>query len=73
MKVYSAMKREPSTCTLETDLATAGRMMARVGCGFLPVVDADLVKNCLAVDVGITLLQGRQFVGISLVLQRRIK
>jgi len=40
MKVYSAMKREPSTCTLGTDLATAGRMMARVGCGFLPVIDA---------------------------------
>ena len=40
MRVYSAMKREPCSCTPETDLAAAGRMMARVGCGFLPVVDA---------------------------------
>lgn len=40
MRVYSVMKREPSTCAPETDLAAAGRMMARVGCGFLPVVDA---------------------------------
>ena len=40
MRVYSVMKREPSTCVPHTDLAEAGRTMARVGCGFLPVVDA---------------------------------
>ena len=41
MRVYSVMKREPSTCAPDTDLAEAGRTMALVGCGFLPVVDAD--------------------------------
>jgi CBS domain-containing protein len=40
MRVYSVMKREPRTCTPETDLATAGRTMAQVDCGFLPVIDA---------------------------------
>lgn len=40
MRVYSVMKREPRTCSTETDLATAGRIMAQVGCGFLPVIDA---------------------------------
>jgi CBS domain-containing protein len=40
MKVYCTIKREACTCTPQTDLAAAGRMMPRVGCGFLPVVDA---------------------------------
>lgn len=40
MRVYSVMKREPRTCTPATDLATAGRTMAQVDCGFLPVIDA---------------------------------
>lgn len=40
MRVYSVMKREPRICSPETDLATAGRIMAQVDCGFLPVVDA---------------------------------
>lgn len=59
MRVYSVMKREPRTCTPETDLATAGRTMAQVDCGFLPVIDADrrvvgLVTDrdiCLAVTL----------------------
>ncbi len=41
MRVYSVMKREPRTCAPETDLATAGRIMAQVDCGFLPVIDAE--------------------------------
>jgi CBS domain-containing protein len=41
MRVYSVMKREPRTCSPETDLATAGRTMAQVDCGFLPVIDAE--------------------------------
>lgn len=41
MRVYSVMKREPRTCSPETDLATAGRIMAQVDCGFLPVIDTD--------------------------------
>jgi len=40
MRVQSVMKREARTCSPETDLATAGRAMAQVGCGVLPVVDA---------------------------------
>lgn len=59
MRVYSVMKREPRTCTPETDLATAGRIMAQVDCGFLPVIDPDhrvvgLVTDrdiCLAVTL----------------------
>lgn len=38
MRVNSVMKREPSICTPETDLAAAGRIMAQIGCGFLPVL-----------------------------------
>jgi CBS domain-containing protein len=41
MRVYSVMKREPRVCLPETDLATAGRIMAQVDCGFLPVIDAE--------------------------------
>lgn len=40
MRVQTIMTREPRTCSPETDLATAGRAMAQVGCGVLPVVDA---------------------------------
>lgn len=41
MKVREIMKHEARFCTPETDLARAGRVMAEVGCGFLPIVTAD--------------------------------
>jgi len=39
MKVRHLMRAEPRTCGPNDDLATAGRIMAEVGCGFLPVLD----------------------------------
>jgi CBS domain-containing protein len=38
MKVRDIMKREVGVCGLDSDLARAGRIMAEIGCGFLPVV-----------------------------------
>jgi CBS domain-containing protein len=39
VKVIDIMRHVVRTAHPETDLATAGRVMAEVGCGFLPVVD----------------------------------
>lgn len=59
MRVYSVMKREPRTCLPETDLATAGRTMAQVDCGFLPVIDNERRVVGLVTDrdicLGVTL------------------
>jgi CBS domain-containing protein len=55
MRVYSVMKREPRTCTPETDLATAGRTMSQVDCGFLPVIDAGRTVVGLITDRDICL------------------
>ncbi len=41
MKVEEVMRHEASTCAAEATLVEAGRTMARVGCGMLPVVDAE--------------------------------
>lgn len=41
MKVREIMKSEARVCTPETTLAQVGRSMAKVGCGFLPVVTGD--------------------------------
>ncbi|MFL6200900.1 MAG: CBS domain-containing protein [Thermoanaerobaculia bacterium] len=68
MKVYSVMKREPRTCTPQTDLAAAGRMMAAVGCGFLPVVDAARRVVGVITDRDICLALARRDERPSLVL-----
>jgi CBS domain-containing protein len=41
MKVREIMRREARFCHLWTTLAEAGRIMEEVGCGVLPVVDAN--------------------------------
>lgn len=41
MRVREIMRSEARFCYPWTDLAVAGRTMAEVGCGFLPVVDLD--------------------------------
>lgn len=41
MKVKDAMLAAPRSCQRTTSLAQAGRLMADVGCGMLPVLDAD--------------------------------
>lgn len=41
MKVREIMKSEARVCTPETTVAQAGRTMAKVGCGFLPIVTGD--------------------------------
>jgi len=38
MQVRELMRAEPRSCSPDDTLATAGRRMADVGCGFLPVV-----------------------------------
>ncbi|HEX3529161.1 MAG TPA: CBS domain-containing protein, partial [Thermoanaerobaculia bacterium] len=38
MKVRDIMRREARVCSLETTLDVAGRVMAEVGCGVLPVL-----------------------------------
>lgn len=38
MKVHQIMRHEPRTCGPDDSAATAGRLMAEVGCGWLPVV-----------------------------------
>lgn len=48
MKVRDVMRREPCVCSPESNLARVGRMMAEVGCGFLPVVgDEDRVVGVI--------------------------
>ena len=48
MKVRDIMRREPCVCAPEHHLARVGRMMAEVGCGFLPVVgDEDRVVGVI--------------------------
>ena len=39
MRISDVMHREPSVCRPETTLAEAGRVMASIDCGILPVVD----------------------------------
>jgi len=39
MRISDVMRREPSVCRPETTLAEAGRVMASIDCGILPVVD----------------------------------
>lgn len=39
MKVFQLMRSEPRTCAPDDTAATAGRLMAEVGCGWLPVVE----------------------------------
>jgi len=41
MNVREIMKSEARFCTPETNLAQAGRTMAEVGCGFLPILTGD--------------------------------
>ncbi|HEX4953725.1 MAG TPA: CBS domain-containing protein [Thermoanaerobaculia bacterium] len=43
MKVQDVMRREARSCGPETDLATVGRLMAEIGGGALPVVEAERV------------------------------
>ncbi len=43
MRVQDVMRREARSCGPETDLATAGRVMAEIGGGALPVVEAGRV------------------------------
>ncbi|MGE5232938.1 MAG: CBS domain-containing protein [Acidobacteriota bacterium] len=40
MRVEEVMRHEAVTCAADATLIEAGRTMARVGCGMLPVVDA---------------------------------
>jgi CBS-domain-containing membrane protein len=39
MRVRDIMKAEARVCSLQTNLADAGKIMSDVGCGVLPVVD----------------------------------
>lgn len=39
MKVFQIMRSEPRTCAPDDTAAAAGRLMAEVDCGWLPVVD----------------------------------
>lgn len=41
MKVSDVMKGQPRTVGLAESVGTAGRTMAEVGCGVLPVIDGD--------------------------------
>jgi len=57
MNVRNVMRREPRTIAPTADLATAGRLMAEVECGVLPVVaDGGRVVGMVTDrDLGITL------------------
>lgn len=39
MKVFQIMRSEPRTCAPDDSVATAGRLMAEIDCGWLPVVE----------------------------------
>jgi CBS domain-containing protein len=39
MRIVDMMKHEPSATTPTASLAEAGRLMAAIGCGILPVID----------------------------------
>lgn len=55
MKVLDIMKRQASVTTPGSHLARAGRLMAEVGCGILPVVDDEEQLVGVITDRDITL------------------